>query len=128
MAVVHFRVARTGGGAVERAGLENRYGLRVIVGSNPTLSALKLSIPAMSIAAGIFWAATVTVTGLLGMWFDGYAAGFLGAVASVYPGFDADGTLTDLLIGSVHSLVDGAIAGALVALLYNMALSLLRRP
>jgi hypothetical protein len=25
-----------GGGAVERAGLENRYGLRVIVGSNPT--------------------------------------------------------------------------------------------
>ena len=28
-----------GGGAVERAGLENRYGLRVIVGSNPTLSA-----------------------------------------------------------------------------------------
>ena len=30
---------RTGGGAVERAGLENQYGLRVIVGSNPTLSA-----------------------------------------------------------------------------------------
>ena len=28
----------TGGGAVERAGLENQYGLRVIVGSNPTLS------------------------------------------------------------------------------------------
>ena len=27
-----------GGGAVERAGLENRYGLRPIVGSNPTLS------------------------------------------------------------------------------------------
>ena len=28
----------TGGGAVERAGLENRYSLRAIVGSNPTLS------------------------------------------------------------------------------------------
>ena len=29
---------RTGGGAAERAGLENRYSLRAIVGSNPTLS------------------------------------------------------------------------------------------
>ena len=28
----------TGGGAVERAGLENRYSLRAIVGSNPALS------------------------------------------------------------------------------------------
>ncbi len=33
-------LTRTGGGAVERAGLENRYALRGIVGSNPTLSAL----------------------------------------------------------------------------------------
>ena len=30
---------RTGGGAVERASLENWYTLRGIVGSNPTLSA-----------------------------------------------------------------------------------------
>ena len=29
---------RTGGGAAERAGLENRYSFRAIVGSNPTLS------------------------------------------------------------------------------------------
>ena len=34
-----FQISWTGGGAVERAGLENQYGLRVIVGSNPTLSA-----------------------------------------------------------------------------------------
>ena len=32
-------LTRRGGGAAERAGLENRYGLRAIVGSNPTLSA-----------------------------------------------------------------------------------------
>ena len=32
----HAMNPRWGGGAVERAGLENRYGLRVIVGSNPT--------------------------------------------------------------------------------------------
>ena len=32
---------RTGGGAVERAGLENQYAFRCIVGSNPTLSAFK---------------------------------------------------------------------------------------
>ncbi len=35
---------RTGGGAVERAGLENRYSLRAIVGSNPTLSVADLVI------------------------------------------------------------------------------------
>jgi hypothetical protein len=33
------RPIRTGGGAAERAGLENRYTFRGIVGSNPTLSA-----------------------------------------------------------------------------------------
>ncbi len=34
-----YHERRTGGGAAERAGLENRYALRGIVGSNPTLSA-----------------------------------------------------------------------------------------
>ncbi len=38
---------RTGGGAVERAGLENQFTLRGDVGSNPTLSALFLTAAAM---------------------------------------------------------------------------------
>ncbi len=36
-------LVRTGGGAVERASLENWYTFRGIVGSNPTLSALAVA-------------------------------------------------------------------------------------
>ena len=43
-----MRTTWTGGGAAERAGLENRFGLRVNVGSNPTLSAFFLDLPELS--------------------------------------------------------------------------------
>ena len=43
---------RWGGGAVERAGLENRYGLRVIVGSNPTPTVSSILNGAINMNAG----------------------------------------------------------------------------
>ena len=46
--------ARTGGGAAERAGLENRFTLRGDVGSNPTLSASRLSRTNAPLIAGRF--------------------------------------------------------------------------
>jgi len=43
-ATSRYDARRTGGGAVERAGLENRYALRGIVGSNPTLSVVESKV------------------------------------------------------------------------------------
>jgi hypothetical protein len=42
---------RRGAGVVERGGLENRCGLRATVGSNPTLSAERITFRASSPAA-----------------------------------------------------------------------------
>jgi hypothetical protein len=43
--------------------------------------------------------------------------------ASLYPGFAADGTVLDLLIGVVFAVVDGAFAGWMFAWVYNKAVS-----
>jgi hypothetical protein len=41
-------------------------------------------------------------------------------MASVYPGYTAEPTLAQVLIGTGYGLVDGLVAGALFAWLYNM--------
>jgi hypothetical protein len=45
--------------------------------------------------------------------------GFLQVVSSAYPFFHASRTLSDVVIGTLDGLVDGAIAGLLFAWLYN---------
>ena len=49
----------------------------------------------------------------------GYGQAFLGVMASVYPGYNATGTLGDAVVGALYGLVDGAIGGAVLAWVYN---------
>ena len=59
------------------------------------------------------------LTGLANKIGSGYGAGFLGLLATLYPGYDASGTLGDLVVGTLYALADGAVFGLLFGLLYN---------
>ncbi|NIM98858.1 MAG: hypothetical protein GTO24_12500 [candidate division Zixibacteria bacterium] len=53
----------------------------------------------------------------------GYGTHFLRIVASIYPGYHATGSVGDVIVGGLHSLVDGAICGWILGWLYNMLTS-----
>jgi len=53
------------------------------------------------------------------IWPD-YGRAFLDCLGSVYPGFSENGTLMSIIGDTAYGLVDGAVAGALLAWLYNM--------
>jgi hypothetical protein len=77
-----------------------------------------LSVCGFAVAVGFMWAFGVVVTGLFAM--IGYGEPIVGLLASMYLGYAA--TLKGILIGAVWGFIDGAIGGAIVALVYNFSL------
>ena len=88
---------------------------------------MKFNIPAATITGGIGFAAALGLCGLLNIVFEGYAQPLLELMASVYPGYDASGTIGDLIIGCLYAVADGCIAGCGLSLLYNLASSWLKK-
>ncbi|MBI2956083.1 MAG: hypothetical protein HYY26_02100 [Acidobacteria bacterium] len=81
---------------------------------------MKLSVKGMAIAAGLLWGVLgMFLTGLANLIWNDYATGFLQMMASVYPGYHGTPTLGDVIVGALYGLLDGTIAGAIFAWLYN---------
>jgi hypothetical protein len=80
---------------------------------------MRLEIRAMAIAAGIVWGAAMLLTGLANLIWSGYGIGFLQVLASIYPGYQASGSVGDVFVGVLYALVDGALFGLVFAWLYN---------
>ena len=83
----------------------------------------KLSVKATAFAAAIFWGASVLGVGILNLKWNGYGAGLLALLDSLYPGYDGLSTLRSVLVGTGYAVVDGAIAGTVFAWLYNLSAS-----
>lgn len=49
----------------------------------------------------------------------GYGQAFLSVLASVYPGYHALATLSQVAIGTVYGVLDGLIGGFVFGWLYN---------
>jgi hypothetical protein len=81
---------------------------------------MRLSAKGLAAALGILWGGAVLFVGIINLGAQNYGVDFLRLMASVYPGFNASGTVADVLVGTLYGLVDGAIAGALTAWLYNV--------
>lgn len=81
---------------------------------------MKLNLKAFALTAGILWAAAMLLTGLANLIWSGYGVAFLQLMASLYPGYHADGTFLDLVVGTLYALVDGAVAGLVFGWLYNV--------
>lgn len=80
---------------------------------------MKLNVKALSISAGLLWAAAILIVSAANMLWPGYGNVFLGVVASVYPGYEPGSGVGSVITGTLYGLVDGAIAGAIFGWLYN---------
>jgi hypothetical protein len=83
---------------------------------------MKLDIRSMAFGMGILCGAVVLLTGLANTIWSGYGSAFLKILASVYPGYKATGSLTDLITGVLYALADGGLFGLVLAWLYNRLL------
>lgn len=80
---------------------------------------MRLSVKAMTIAAGLLWGGAILVAGILHRLDPSYGVSFLEMTSSVYPGFHSAGTAGSLAIGTAEGLMDGGISGLMLSLLYN---------
>lgn len=80
---------------------------------------MKFSTKGLAFASGMVWGSAMLVTGLANFLWGNYGQQFLQTMSSVYPGYDATRSISDLIIGTVYGAVDGLIGGAVFAWLYN---------
>ncbi len=80
---------------------------------------MKFNLRAMAAASGLLWGGAVLTVGVVNCIKPSYGTKFLRTVASVYPGYHARATPGQVAVGAAYAAVDGAIAGALCAWLYN---------
>lgn len=76
----------------------------------------KLSIKALGLSLGIVWAAYVILLGWIAA-LSGYGCSLVELIGSVYLGYNP--TILGGIIGGAWAFVDGAIAGAVFAWVYN---------
>jgi len=81
---------------------------------------MKLDIKAMSITVGLIWGVlAMFLVGVANLMWPAYGRAFLEVMASIYPGYTATASFGQVILGTLYGLVDGAIAGAVFAWLYN---------
>ena len=81
---------------------------------------MRLSLKALMFTIGILWGGALLLVGLINLAIPSYGAECLKLMSSVYPGFHASRTVTDVLVGTGYGLVDGALGGLFFGLLYNL--------
>ncbi len=82
---------------------------------------MKLSPVAFAVTAAVIWGAAIFVIGSINAFVPGYGETVLALVASIYPGYEASGSLGDLLLGTAYAFFDGLAGGFVFALVYNTA-------
>ena len=78
----------------------------------------KLSVKGLALGMGIPWGLCMLAGGLMA---PAWASGFVQVFSTVYPGYGPGLVLG--IIGGVEAFFDGAVAGALIALIYNWSTS-----
>jgi hypothetical protein len=74
----------------------------------------------MAITVGLVWGVlAMFLTGLANLLWPDYGQEFLQVMASLYPGYHATPGFGQLIVGTLYGLVDGAVAGAIFAWVYN---------
>jgi len=81
---------------------------------------MKLDVRALAITGGLFWGAAILLVALSNLIWPGYGRAFLELAASIYPGYRPGSGIGSVVTATLYGLVDGAIAAALFAWLYNL--------
>jgi hypothetical protein len=80
---------------------------------------MKLSVKGLATAAALLTGGCFLLVGLFELAFPGYGGAFLDLGASIYPGYHGPDGIGSVIVVTLYGLVDGAIAGAVLAWLYN---------
>ena len=80
---------------------------------------MKLSVKSLVIAAALLKALCFLFISLLNLILPPYGGGLLALLSSLYLGYDPTTGPIGLLVGTLYSLVAGAVAGGLFGWLYN---------
>ena len=81
---------------------------------------MKFSVKGMALTLGLVWGGlAMFLTGLANLIWSGYGQSFLEVMASVYPGYHATASFGQVIVGTLYGIVDGAVAGAVFAWVYN---------
>ena len=81
---------------------------------------MKLSLKGLAIAGAVVWGGGILVVGLANLIWEGYGVAFLELVASIYPGYDVEGDIGQVIVGTLYGFLDGAIGGLVFGFIYNM--------
>ena len=71
---------------------------------------------ALGVAIGVLWSASVFLAAIFAMF--GWGVAFVNVLASFYLGYGA--SIIGAIIGAVWAAIDGFVAGAVIAWIYNM--------
>jgi hypothetical protein len=80
---------------------------------------MRLNVKALALASAIVWGLCMLFMGLANLIWGGYGQQFLQLMASVYPGYHALRSFSDVIVGTLYGAVDGLVGGAVCAWLYN---------
>lgn len=77
---------------------------------------------ALAASGAVLVGGTLLLVAIGNVLFAGYGQALLDLAASVYPGYDGQAGVGSVIAVTLYGAVDGAIGGALVAVLYNAAI------
>ena len=80
---------------------------------------MTLNVKALAIVGAILGGAMFLLVGIANLAFPSYGGAMLDLAASVYPGYKGPGGFGSVIVVALYAAVDWAIAGAIVAWLYN---------
>jgi len=80
---------------------------------------MKLSLKAVTLTAAIIWGLALLIVGVANLLWPPYGKAFLEVMSSIYPGYKQEGTLADIIVGTLYAVVDGGICGLITAWVYN---------
>lgn len=78
-----------------------------------------ISVRSVTVTSAIVWGGCMFFVGLLNLAYPSYGSEFLRMMSSIYPGADTARTVGRVLLGALYGVIDGAIAGYLIAVLYR---------
>jgi hypothetical protein len=79
----------------------------------------RLDLKALVLAMTLLWGGAYLLTAGANLVWPTYARDFIELLASIYPGYAADGSLGDLLVGFGYALVDAALGTFFFGCIYN---------
>jgi len=81
---------------------------------------MKLDVKALTFAAAIVWGGCFFLVSLANLIWPPYGEVWLQLGQSIYPGYGGPAGFGSVIVVTLYALLDGAVAGAVFAWLYNM--------